>query len=658
MPRLVPRSFTSSSYFRTSVAALSLVAGAEVLSAQASQSSPTAPASDEGSIFAPLKLLPAPSSTRNGNGTPGAKYWQNRADYALKATLDTASMSVRGEMTLKYTNNSPDKLDVIWVHTEQNRFRGTTPQPGDVARLKRMGDQYGYTFTSFTQTVRGKAVTVKLDEQGTIAKVTLAEPLKPGQSTTIKAEYNFVVPPGGNRMGRQGRLYGIAQWYPRVAVYDDVTGWNIAPYHGNGEFYTDYGDYTLDVTVPAGYIVAATGQLTNPKDVLPATQQARLQAAATSDTIVRIITSTELSDGTARPTQDGMLTWKFASTNVRDAVWAASPDYQWDAIGWKGKLMQAYYRPAAARTWNEAADMVRFAIDEYSSRWNLPYPYPQMSAVEGPEGGIEYPMVTFVQVYPNKPLQYHVISHETGHIWMPMIVGSNERMHAWMDEGINQFINSFSDGRYSPAGGDQERRAQAYVRDIEKALKANKDAVVDVPVDGPTVNRGYVAYSKPAGVMHILRRDVLGPEVFDSALRVYMQRWAYKHPTPADFYRTMEDVSGQKLDWFWRQFLYEAPVFDQGVGAVTQSVDGAKTNVKVTYENAGRGVLPLYVRFTFSDNTTQDVVHTADVWRKNAKSYDAMYTFEGKTVAKVQLDPEVRLIDVNRANNVKEVGAE
>jgi hypothetical protein len=622
----------------SALAATLCIATASVVSAQQPASAPST-SSDAGTtpIFAPLALGPAPSGTRLANGAPGPKYWQNRADYVLYTTLDTARGSVQSSMTLKYTNNSPNTLDFVWVQTEQNRFR-------------REGTPFGHIGHSFTQIVKGQPTPLTVEENRTVTKVQLAEPLKPGKTAILQTTWHFVVPRGGNRMGRDGALYQIAQWYPRVAVYDDVKGWNIDPYLGSGEFYTEYGDHTVEITVPSNYIVAATGTLTNPSDVLTPDQIARLAVASKVDSVVRIVTRDELSSGAARPKSDGMLTWKFYSKNVRDAVWCAAPNYQWDATSWNGILAHAYYRPAAAGTWSQGADMTRFSVKEYSERWAFTYPYPQMSAVEGPEGGMEYPMLTMVAAYPSVPQLFNVISHEVGHIWFPMIVGSNERIHPWMDEGINQFINTFADASRHPEGGSQEARAQTYVQGIDRFSQMNQDAVMDIPADKMGNALGYLGYFKPAGVMEILRRDVLGPETFDKALRLYVQRWAYKHPTPVDFFRTMENVSKQKLDWFWREFFYEAPRFDQAVGTVTQDESGGNTRVTVEYVNKARGVLPIAVQFRFSDESTETFTYPATVWEKG-DTYAVTYNFKAKRVTGITIDPKRRSIDANRSNN-------
>ena len=418
------------------------------------------------SIFAPLGLG-TPSLTRSASGAPGPRYWQNRADYDLRATLDTTAKAVSGEMTLRYTNNSPDTLTFLWLQTEQNAFRPNSLNSFIFPQNSRFGARAfdgGYTFSRIEQVFpggggKGRRVPTTSRDNETVLKINLAEPLAPGKTATLDVAYRFLVPEhGADRMGRDGALYEIAQWYPRVAVYDEIHGWNIEPYLGQGEFYEDYGDYTLALTVPAGYIVTATGALENPREVLTATEIARLAVAAKGEKVVRIVTADELKSGAARAKTDGMLTWKFRARGVRDAVWAASPEFQWDASSYKGSYAFAYYRPSAAASWDDAADMARMSIQEYSERW-FPYPWPHISAVEGPISGMEYPMLAMENKSETKPDLYNVVTHEIGHQWFPMIVGSNERAYMWQDEGFNTFINTFSEARRFPAIGDQMKRA-------------------------------------------------------------------------------------------------------------------------------------------------------------------------------------------------------
>jgi hypothetical protein len=612
------------------------------------------------SIFAPL-IFGSPNSFRSGSGAPGSRYWQNRADYDLHAMLDTATKSVSGEMTLRYTNHSPDTLAFIWLQTEQNAFRANSLNSYIFPQNSRFGARDfagGYTFSRIEQVIssggKTRRVKPKVRENETMTKLDFVEPLAPGKTATIEIAYRFPVPEhGADRMGRDGSLYEIAQWYPRAAVYDDIRGWNIEPYLGQGEFYLDYGDYNLSVTVPAGYIVAATGALENAKEILPAAQIARLAEASKGEKVINIITADEVKNGAARPkSASGTFTWKFKAKNVRDAVWAASPDYQWDASSYKGSYAFAYYRASAADLWKDAADMSRMSIQEYSERW-FQYPWPHISAVEGPISGMEYPMVAMETHSRTKYDLYNVVTHEIGHMWFPMIVGSNERAFMWQDEGFNTFINYFSEARRYPEQGDLFKRAQNdRLGAVEGAMRAGVDKPILVGPDriNPQL-LGLAAYVKPAAGLELLREEILGPETFDDAFRTYVARWAFKHPTPADFFRTMEDVSGRRLDWFWREWFVENPHFDQTLDTVVVQKSGDTTIVNVAYANRARGVLPIRARFTLSDGSKVDYNYPAEVWSTNTTRYVRQYKFAGKTPVKIELDPDKRLIDTDRSNN-------
>ena len=614
------------------------------------------------SIFAPLPL-PPPSATRLASGAPGARYWQNRADYDIQATLDTQAQTLSGQLRLRYVNRSPDTLRFIWIQTEQNAFRDSSLNsfifPQD-SRFGARGFAGGDVFERFDQLLppRGQGAAarrVALHPRGTetMTRVDLAEPLAPGATASFDVAWHFLIPEhGADRMGRDGSLYELAQWYPRVAVYDDVRGWNIEPYLGQGEFYLEYGDFTFAVTVPAGFIVAGTGMLTNPQEVLTPAQIARLARAKTSATPVSIINAKELSDGTARPrVTTPTLTWRFRAVNVRDVAWAASPDYQWDASGWEGILAQAYYRSSAAENWEDAADQSRMSIQEYSERWYR-YPWPQISAVEGPISGMEYPMLAMENKSRDKFDLYNVVTHEIGHNWFPMIVGSNERVYMWQDEGFNTFINTFSEARRYPERGDQMARALGERAGVEQAQINGADRPVDVGPDriqGQLL--GLAAYVKPSVALQLLRQEILGPEAFDDAFRAYIARWAFRHPTPADFYRTMEDVGGRRLDWFWREFFKENPRFDQAIDTVVVQARGDTVTALVAYGNRARGVLPIRARFTFSDGSQQDIAYPAEVWSTNSVRYIRRYQWVGKRPQRLELDPDRRLIDIDRTNN-------
>src|SRR5215475_1500828 len=485
------------------------------------------------SIFAPLNLQPG-TMFRSGSGMPGPRYWQQRASYDLRGTLDTGSKSLRGELTLQYTNHSVDTLRFIWFQVEQNAFRANSLNSFVFPPESRFGARNfegGTTFDRLNQvTAKGKTA-LKSRVEGTVMKVDLTAPLPPGATATFDIAWHFNIPEhGADRMGRDGALFELAQWYPRVSVYDDLRGWNTEPYLGQGEFYLEYGDYTMEITVPAGYIVAGTGMLTNASEVLTPTQVARLAQAARSEKTVNIITDAELKSGAARPRKTGTMTWRFRAQNVRDAVWAASPDYMWDASSWNGKMAFAYYRPSAIETWKDAADMSRMSIQEYSERW-FPYPYPQISAVEGPISGMEYPMVAMETKSKDKYDLYNVVTHEIGHMWFPMIVGSNERMHMWQDEGFNTFINTFSEARRYPEKGDQMARALGEREYVEGAMKQNVDGPIEVNPDriNPAL-LGLEAYVKPSVGLQLLRQEIMGPAAFDDAFRTYARRWMFKHP--------------------------------------------------------------------------------------------------------------------------------
>jgi len=607
------------------------------------------------SMFAPLNLPPG-NTYRSGSGAPGPKYFQQRADYELHGTLDTAAKALKGEMTLRYTNNSPDTLRFVWFQVEQNAFKAGSLNSFVFPSESRFGARNfegGDVVDRFNQVTAGKKTGLKMRVEGTIMKVDLATPLPPGQMTTFDVAWHFNIPEhGADRMGRDGSLYELAQWYPRLCVYDDVRGWNTEPYLGQGEFYLEYGNFALDVTVPVGYIVAATGSLVNPTEVLTPAQISRLKQASTSATPVHIITKDELESGAARPKKSGMLTWRFQAQNVRDAVWAAAPDYMWDASSYNGKYAFAYYRPSAIDTWKEAADMARMSIQEYSERW-YPYPYPQITAVEGPISGMEYPMVAMETKSADKYELYNVVTHEIGHMWYPMIVGSNERMHMWQDEGFNTFINYFSEARRYPEKGSYAERVRHDREEVVQFMQHNVDEPLEINPD--RINPGLLgenAYVKTAVGLALLRDEILGPAAFDDAFREYTRRWAFKHPTPTDFFRTMEDVSGKRLDFFFREWFLENPHFDQAVDTVAQKQVGDIDSAFVLYTNHARGVLPIHARFTFSDGSKQDFDYPVEVWSTNTTFYVRQYEFKGKKLVRVEIDPDKRLPDTDRENNV------
>ena len=634
------------------------------------------PVADTG-IFSPAPL-PLPTEIRRADGAPGRGYWQQRADYLIRATLDTASQRITGTESIRYTNNSPDTLRFIWMQLDQNLFRpGSTGSLlfASDSRFGGAGFQGGFELERVAQCVepagqaggaatrkrakakppaaRGSpaplppcpAALLKTRVDDTVMYVDLVRPIPPGGTTTFELDYGFNVPEhGADRMGRDGSLYEIAQWYPRMAVYDDTHGWNTDQYLGQGEFYLEYGDIDYEVTVPAGYIVAGTGVLQNPAVVLTASQRERLASAIKADTTIQIVTESELRSGAARPVRQGSLTWRFRASNVRDAAWAASPEYLWDATSWEGVLAQAYYRPSAVETWKDAARMSRYSIQEYSTRW-LRYPYPQISAVEGPVSGVEYPMLAMEAKGQDGPDLFGVVTHEIGHNWYPMIVGSDERRYAWMDEGFNTFINTFAEEGFWNRDDSEVRK-----RERELVIKVDQTPAAQ-PIMTPAnryktrENLLSLAYKKPSIVLLALRDKVLLPAVFDSAFREYTRRWSFKHPQPADFFRTVEAVSGRDLSWFWRGFFYTTAALDQSVETVKQ----AEGTTQITVANLGDAVMPVELELSFEDGTTELVKLPVEIWYSGNR-----YVYEnrsGKPILSARVNPDGTFPDAIPTND-------
>ncbi len=526
--------------------------------------------------------LPTPTLLRTGAGTPGPAYWQQRADYDLDASLDTASQTVTGRETIRYTNHSPDTLRYVWLQVDQNLYRadsrGAAITPPD-ARFGGDGFQGGYTIDALEAARTGpgqepRTVPLASTLNGTMLRVDLDEPLAPGGTATIHVAYRFMVPEhGSDRMGRErlraGWLYENAQWYPRLAVYDDVRGWNTDQYLGQGEFYLEYGDFDVRITVPRSFVIAATGTLLNASDVLTPAERGRLALAIRSDTTVPIIGRADAGEPRARPAgTGGSLTWHFSAKNVRDIAWAAAPAFIWDASGWRGTLIEAFYPPEASPDWANATTYARHSIQHYSEKW-MPYPYPTATVVAGSAGGMEYPMIVFCGEGFSGFDLYGVETHELGHQWFPMVVGSNERRYAWMDEGFDTFLNIYSVRSFYPDSLWERHRGdpQAWAR----VAAAGRDVPTMLPADRiPYRFLGPAEYTKPATGLYLLRHYVLDDTTrFDAAFREYIRRWAYKHPTPADFFRTMDDALGEDLSWFWRGWFYTTDVVDQAIDSVT-----------------------------------------------------------------------------------------
>ncbi len=594
--------------------------------------------------------LPTPTRARGASGVPGPDYWQQRADYVIRATLDTGRQVLAGSERIHYVNHAPDALAFVWVQIEQDIFAPNSvtyvlDQPplafagGALFDFTGKGFTGGITIDRFT--AAGRAL--KRTEYGTMMRVELATPLGPGRAIDFDVAWHFPVPPyGGGRMGRIGsRLYEIGQWYPRMVVYDDVRGWNPLPYIGAGEFYLEYGDYDVTLTLPAGFVVAATGTVLNPLAVWTSAQRARLARARSASERIAIITKAEATahSGQRAP---GNKTWHFAAHRVRDFAWAASPDYRWDASGWRGILIQTFYRPSAT-PWEEANRMARFTIQHFSETWGT-YPWAQATTVEGLIEGMEYPMITFVPSLPKREDQFWVLMHEFGHEWFPMLVGSDERRYPWMDEGFNTFIDyGAAEGYFAgTAYGDTVRR-ELLADYTASAVPGREQPMIDKPVEQRDL--AWAAYQKPALMLTVLRDAVLGRETFQRAMREYVRRWAFKHPQPADFFRTIENVAGEDLDWFWREWVYTTARLDQAVDSV--GISGDTTFVYLS--NRAQMVLPVTLELRYADGTNELREYPIEMW--NLGSRFTARVAAGKPVVGATVDPKRVYPDIERGNN-------
>jgi hypothetical protein len=645
---------------RLSTVGLLLTVLAQPLAAQGTASGDTSAAAR----FQRLDL-PTPTTLRTGSGEPGPGYWQQRADYVIRATLDTTTRSVRGEERITYTNNSPDTLRYVWLQLDQNLFNSESRGYrvfGQDPRFGTKGAQVSVRLLKVAEpavpAARGRkavpATALPYLVNGTVMRINLARPLPPRGKQLLEIGWSFPFGPNSSRMGMEdidgATIYEVAQWYPRMAVYDDVRGWNTEQYLGQGEFYLEYGSFDVSLTVPADMLVAATGVLQNPDEVLTAAQRARLARARTSAETVVIRGKDEIGDPASRPpTEYPTLTWRFTADSVRDFAWAAARHFVWDAVGVNDgrTLAMSYYPPSADSIWKDASQYAKTAIEYYSKQW-LPYPYPVASNVNGIEGGMEYPMIVFCHNRTEAQALYSVTDHEFGHTWFPMVVGSNERRYGWMDEGFNSFMNHYSFPRKFPNTALPSARGvpETY---IKNALSGDEQTIM-TPADAMKTNENWrqSVYNKPAVGLVLLRDHITSPERFDPVFREYIRRWAYKHPTPADFFRTMEDGLGEDLGWFWRSWFYTTERLDQAVDSVALS-DSAGVVSRVYLRNAGQMPMPVELSLLMDDGSTQRLRLPVEVWGMGDR-YTALIPGP-KKVNSVTIDPEGWYPDVDRSNN-------
>jgi len=618
--------------------------------------------------------------SKNGNeyraatGEPGPRYWQNRADYQLDVKLNDEQNEISGSVTLNYTNNSPQKLDFVWMQLDQNLFkqdsRGTaivTLQNGvPVSRNWGRGQAFdaGYKIKSVKMLSGAKdekAVDVKYLIDDTRMQVFLPSAVAAsGGKLKLKIEYSFISPQyGSDRMGvmntQNGKIFNVAQWYPRMCVFDDVMGWNTLPYSGPGEFYLEYGNFNINITAPAKVIVVCSGQLQNPTEVWTAEQLKRWALAEKSDKTVIIRSADEVTNPASRPAGKALLTWKYKIENARDVAWGASASFIIDAAkmnmpsGKKGLAISAYpVESDGVGAWGRSTEYVKKSVEYNSAKW-FEFPYPNATAVAGNVGGMEYPGIVFCGANSKGRSLWSVHDHEFGHTWFPMIVGSNERMYGWMDEGFNTFINtlstaSFNNGEYKPAAPvNFESTSQTYTR-------PGLEPMMSQPANLKEPNTGTLLYSKPGAGLTLLREQILGPERFDFAFKTYIQRWAFKHPTPDDFFRTIENAAGENLQWFWRGWFVNNWRLDVGVREVKYVNNDATKGAIITIDNLEKMAMPVVLEIKTKSGKTDRVKLPVEIWERNV-SWQFRYP-STEEIESVTYNPDKQLPDFNAANNV------
>ncbi len=620
-------------------------------------------------LFSPLFYTEKGNEFHSANGAPGAKYWQNRVDYVLNAAIDTVAKTLTATEKISYTNNSPDALQFLWLQLDQNTYKkdarsnfATAYSPGPNQHT----DGYDIESVSISHgDVLQKADFIVTD---TRMQVRLPKAVLPnGGVINLIIKYKYVIP--GNFGGRNdffdtknGKIYEIAQWFPRMCVYDDTRGWDTLPFLGAGEFYLEYGDIDYSITVPADMIVAGSGELLNPQEVLTTRQITRLNEARNSDKTIMIRSADEVNSLSSRPKQKGTLTWHFKMQNTRDVAFGASKAYMWDAArvnlpGGKKSLSMSVYpvESAGNDAWGRATEYLKKSIEYFSAKWFV-YPYPVAVNEAGIAGGMEYPGIVFDGINDKAGELYWVTAHEIGHNWFPMIVGSDERRHGWMDEGFNTFIDVYAadefnhgeyapkrDGEYAPGKGNPADEIVPIINDPNAPVIMTAADAISEKYRHPLV------YFKPAFGLVLLREQILGPDRFDYAFRNYIHNWAYKHPQPDDFFRSMENGGGEDLSWFWKGWFYNNWSLDLAIIDAKYVNKDPKNGIQVTVSNKEQMAMPFTVEVKLKDGSKQRIKLPVETWLQNrAITFTVSTTTE---VESVTVDPDAVLPDMNRKNN-------
>ncbi len=593
------------------------------------------------SKFAQLDLeLPTPNEYRTAAGAPGHGYYQQKADYKINLTIDDATQKLTGEETITYTNNSPDKLEYLWLQLDQNIYdQNSDSKLIEIEKMedfKNIGDvkkklfyyDGGFKIDAITST-SGQKMSYAINK--TMMRINLEKPLAPNSSISFKIKWWYNI---NDRMAVGGRsgyehfekddnyLYTIAQFFPRMCVYSDVEGWQNKQFLGRGEFALPFGDYEVSITVPSDHIVGATGELQNGSSVLNAEQRKRFEKAKLSDSPVLIVTQAE-AEAKEKNREKGTKTWTFKATNVRDFAFATSRKFIWDAqavkVGGKTVLAMSYYPKEGNPLWEKySTKLVAHTIKTYS-KYTIDYPYPVAISVHSKWIGMEYPMICFNGGRPEEDGTYSedtkygmwgVIIHEVGHNFFPMIINSDERQWTWMDEGLNTFVQYLTEQEWER--GYPSRRGPAYM--IADYMRGPKEFISPIMTNSESIFQfGNNAYGKPATALNILRETVMGRELFDYAFKIYCERWKFKHPTPADFFRTMEDASAVDLDWFWRGWFYSTDHVDISLDQVKWfQMNTMNPEVEKAMKEAQNNAKDKFIGDTRNKESIKQTVNEAD----------------------------------------------
>ncbi|WIG55725.1 MAG: Zn-dependent aminopeptidase [Rhodanobacteraceae bacterium] len=658
--------------------ALTLLLIAPFTSAAPATNKPVASKYDPLALFAPFDHQNPVNRYRAADGRPGPDYWQNRADYQIHATLDPNAKTLTGTETITYTNNSPQSLGYLWLQLDQNLYR--TDARGNFTRdhAPRFDEHTeGDVITSVEVESGSGAVKAHYIVSDTRMRVDLPQAVAAhGGKVRVRIAWHYTVP--GEFGGRtdwfatkNGDIFEIAQWYPRLCVYDDLRGWDTAPYLNN-EFYLEYGDFDYSITVPSNMIVVGSGELVNPQDVLTKAELQRYEQARNSGRTVVIRSAGDVTDPNSRPKQSGALTWHFRMHDSRDVAFGASAAYVWDAAridlpSGKHALAQSAYpvESIGKDGWQDSTQGVKYTVEFFSKYTGVEYPWPNAIAEAGIAGGMEYPGIVFDWWKASGYTLFLLGVHEVGHSWFPMIVGSDERRDAWMDEGMNTFVDAIAHTAWGKAHGGQfaPKKDSEYAPLTGDPAKDIVKLVFDDPEAPPILTRADVirekyrhpiTYFKTAYGLTLLREQILGPELFDAAFKKYVHDWAFRHPSPSDFFRSMDSAAGEDLSWFWRGWFQHNWKLDLAVTGVKYVGNDPAKGALVTVANLDKFAMPAMLRVTYVDGSTAQVRVPVATWMQHTQ-FDVPVA-GGKRIRSAAVDPDGVLPDVDRANNTFTVG--